>query len=69
MTAEDQLYEAVRRWVEENGGKLVVVGGIELHSDPWDSEFKFKIAVRCTGRQPTKPADQHKTLQSEEETR
>jgi hypothetical protein len=47
------LYDAVRQYVEALGGKLIVIGGVEVQEWPNDGEFRFRLAVRCTGRKPT----------------
>jgi hypothetical protein len=51
----DRLYNAVQNYVEKRGGKLVVVGGIEIQEWPTDPEFCFRVAVKCLGRKPKKP--------------
>lgn len=48
----DALYKAVQAWVEHNGGKLVVIGGIQVQQWPQDREFIFHVAVKCMGRLP-----------------
>lgn len=47
------LLVAVGNWVKANGGEAVVAGGIEIQKWPEDVDFKFRVAVKCTGRQPT----------------
>jgi hypothetical protein len=49
------LLAAVERYIRANGGKVIVIGGIEIQKWPDDGEFKFKVAVGCSGRQPKKP--------------
>lgn len=51
---EHNLLAAVQHYVKANGGALVVVGGIEVQRDAFEAPLNFKIAVRCTGRPPTK---------------
>lgn len=47
----DRLYVAVQKYVENRGGKLMVIGGVEVQN--WDEgAFKFRVAVRCLGRIP-----------------
>ncbi len=46
------LYCAVKRYVEEGGGKIIVVGGIQVQEWPGDSEYAFTIGVKCTGKKP-----------------
>ena len=48
-----QLYRAVIRYVESQGGKLFVIGGVQVQEWPEDFAYNFRIAVRCTGRKPT----------------
>jgi hypothetical protein len=50
---EMQLLRAVRRFVESKGGKIVVIGGIEVQQFPGDPEGKFRLAVGFLGRKPT----------------
>lgn len=52
-TPTGQLYRAVRRYIEANGGSILVIGGVQLQSWPGDSEFKFTLGVRCMGKRPT----------------
>lgn len=52
----DALYKAVQDFVEQGGGKVFVVGGIEVQEWPGDHEFCFRVAVKCTGRKPALPA-------------
>ena len=49
-----QLYRAVRRYIESNGGKLLVIGGVQIEQWPGEGECKFVLGVRCMGRKPTK---------------
>lgn len=49
-----QLYRAVIRYVESHGGKLLVIGGVQIEQWPGEGEFKFVLGVRCMGRRPTK---------------
>jgi hypothetical protein len=46
------LYKAVEDYVEAKGGKLVVIGGVQVQKFPGDLEYNFRLAVRCTGRMP-----------------
>lgn len=51
---EMQLLRAVRRYVEAHGGKIVVIGGVELQRLPDDPEGKYRLAVAFLGRKPDK---------------
>ncbi len=42
---------AVQRYVEAHGGKLLVIGGIEVQ-DWHEGAFLFRVAVRCMGQVP-----------------
>lgn len=46
------LYKAVQNYVEQNGGKLVVIGGITVQEWPQDNKGIFHVAVKCLGRMP-----------------
>lgn len=47
----DRLYKAVANYIEKGGGKLVVIGGVELQ-DWGEGIGKFRLAIRCLGRKP-----------------
>jgi hypothetical protein len=47
-----QLYRAVRRWVEEGGGSLLVIGGVVTIEWPGDRLGKFTVGINCLGRKP-----------------
>ena len=49
----DVLYKAVQKYVENRGGKIMVIGGIEVQQWPEDSAMTFRVAIRCTGKKPT----------------
>lgn len=49
------LLAAVQHYVKANGGSVLVIGGIYVIADTFDSESKFKIAVGCLGKRPVKP--------------
>ena len=51
-----RLYLAIANYVEKNGGKVAVVGGIQVQE--WEPRSnKFIIAVKCTGIKPKFGAD------------
>ena len=54
-TPELILLRAVRRYVEHHGGKILVIGGIEVQTWPEDRALNFRIGIRCTGRRPEVP--------------
>ena len=50
--ATERLYKAVAAYVEKNGGTVVVAGGIQIQEWPGDGEFRYTVAVKCSGRRP-----------------
>ena len=48
----DALYTAVRNYVEESGGNILVLGGIEVQVWPEDRRGQFRVAVKCLGKKP-----------------
>ena len=49
----DRLYKAVANYVKKGGGKLIIVGGVEIQEWPGEGEHKFRVAIRCLGRKPS----------------
>lgn len=52
---ESQLLKAATRYIESKGGKVIVIGGLEIQTWPLDQKFNFKLAIRFTGLKPQKP--------------
>lgn len=48
----DQLLKAVQNYVEKEGGRLVVIGGISLQQFQEDHDGVFHVAVKCLGKPP-----------------
>ncbi len=48
-----RLYKAVENYVARNGGKVVVIGGIQIQEWPLDGKYKFIVGVSCVGRKPS----------------
>ena len=48
----NKLYKAIQEYVEDRGGKVVVIGGVEIQQWPDDKEYRFYVAVKVTGRKP-----------------
>lgn len=48
----DELLIAVGKWVESEGGKVLVAGGISIMRQPGDDESTFYVRVKCTGIAP-----------------
>lgn len=49
----DALYEAVQQYVEARGGKLIVIGGVQVQEWPQDNAGVFYVAVKCLGSKPS----------------
>lgn len=49
----DDLYKAAQAYVEGNGGKLAVIGGIQILQDDPTRKLNFGVVIRCTGKLPT----------------
>jgi hypothetical protein len=50
-----QLYRAVRRYVQANGGAIAVASGIQIE-EPFlqdGRKYVYHVVVRCVGRAPT----------------
>ena len=48
----DNLYNAVRDYVEAKGGSVIVIGGIQIIQMPNDLKFNWGLNVRITGKKP-----------------
>jgi len=48
------LLRAVQRFVLSKGGTVLVIGGIQVQEWPGEGKFKYRIAVQCVGKKPTK---------------
>jgi hypothetical protein len=48
----ERLCRAVARYVESQGGKVLVAGGIQIQQWPGQGRFNFIIGVKCTGQLP-----------------
>lgn len=49
------LYRSVLRYVQKNGGNLVLAGGINIYTWPGSKPGQFEVAVKCLGTLPTLP--------------
>ena len=58
----DILYEAVRTYIENRKGKVVVIGGIALVQEGI-AKFNYGLIVRVTGKKPVfTPHDTNKRI-------
>lgn len=48
----DKLYDSVVEYIEQKGGKVVVIGGVEIARYPGDLEHNFLLSIRVTGKAP-----------------
>lgn len=48
----DALYQAVVAYVEARGGRMLVVGGVQVQEWPGGRPGQFLLAVECLGRKP-----------------
>lgn len=52
-----QLLKTATRYIESNGGKVIVIGGIQLQHWPEDQNDVYYLAVKFTGRKPKSPKE------------
>lgn len=52
----DKLYDAVVKYIESKGGRVIVIGGVEIQQFP-ENDFNYKLAIRCTGKKPLPSRD------------
>lgn len=50
--ATDTLYDAVINYIQSKGGKVLVIGGVEVQQFPEDNKNNFRLAVRFMGKKP-----------------
>jgi hypothetical protein len=43
---------SVQQYIESCGGKVVVIGGVEIQEWIKDSKYVFRVAVKCLGKKP-----------------
>ena len=46
-----KLYDAIQGYVESRGGKLLVIGVVQITRCP-DREMNWSVCVKCTGTAP-----------------
>lgn len=51
MDELEKLYKAVCRFAHSHGGKILVIGGVEVQ-DWKEGKYNFRIAINCLGRRP-----------------
>ena len=54
LSPEDKLYKEIQRYIESRGGKVLVIGGIEIQEWPESLPYSFVLGVRVTGFKPNK---------------
>lgn len=65
----NRLYEAVVNYIEKNGGKVFVIGGIQVQESPFDGMLAFRIAIKFTGQMPAVGGDSDNAPERDAETR
>ena len=63
MNTTDNLYDAVKQWLEKRGGSALVAGGVLILGKGDDN--RFVVGVEITGKKP----DRDKSKQVNEEER
>lgn len=48
----EKLYKAVQEYIENRGGKAIVIGGTSIVQFPDDRDFVWRLAIQVTGRKP-----------------
>ena len=48
----DNLYEAVKKYVEKRGGSVLVIGGLALVKENPLLKYNYGVMVRITGKKP-----------------
>lgn len=46
------LYDALDNYVTKLGGKIVIIGGVEVQEWPNDPKHSFRMAIKCVGFKP-----------------
>ena len=49
---ESQLLKAAARYIEANGGKVFVIGGLQIQQWAKDNEGNYLLAIKFTGNAP-----------------
>lgn len=47
------MYRAIKRYVEQHNGSVVVIGGIQIEEPYPQRNHVYHVSVRCLGRLPT----------------
>jgi len=46
------LYKAVAKYVQLQGGKVIVCGGIQIQEWHTDRTLGFTVGIKCVGKKP-----------------
>lgn len=52
-----ELYAAVQKYIENRGGKVLIIGGVSIIQFPDDPQMNYSIAIKITGRKPSATLD------------
>jgi len=55
--ATDNLYKAVDAYVKAKGGKVQVIGGIQVIDFPSSPKYNWTLGIKCTGSRPEYAVD------------
>ena len=53
MDDTDKLYLTVQEYIENRGGKVLVIGGVQIVQYPSNAKHKYSIAIKFLGRKPS----------------
>lgn len=53
MSDTDKLYKVVQEYIEGRGGKVLVIGGVQILQYPSDPKYKYSISIQFIGRKPS----------------
>lgn len=56
--ATQDFYAAVAKYVEAKGGKVLVIGGVQVTHNQEDRRYNWVLGVKCTGRIPKSAGDE-----------
>src|SRR3990167_2168277 len=49
---DGDIYQAVGKYIEELGGKVAVMGGVEVMQYPDDLKYNYRLCFKVTGKKP-----------------
>jgi hypothetical protein len=55
VTPADRLLRAAAKYIEANGGTVIMAGPIQIMRWPGDADYKWSLCVQVMGRAPRPP--------------